>query len=88
MEPEIAVKQSYTAYNHYDTMTVGYEQMHEMSVNYGYGAGKVGSGRPIAVVDENLKPAKKAKTAASGGILARFLNATTGNAGERRVRAY
>ena len=83
----MAVKHSYTAYNnHYDTMTMGYEQVHELASSYNYG--KAGSGRQMVIVDENSKPAKKAKTAASGGILARFLNATTGSAGERRVRAY
>ena len=74
-----------TAY-HYDTHYhhpqhfVGYEQMHEMA----YAQPKALHTHPMQPLLTEEKPAKKAKTAQSGGILARFLNAT--GAGERRVR--
>ena len=63
-----------TAY-HYDQ--AAYEQMHEMALAY---QPKMHM-HPLA----EEKPAKKAKTSQTGGILARFLNAT--GAADRRVRA-
>ena len=75
MEPEMVVKQSYTAYHHDAQM--GYEQMHEIAGSY------VPKVHPLAIEE---KPAKKAKTMQSGGILARFLSATGASSDRRAVR--
>ncbi|KAI4146434.1 MAG: hypothetical protein LQ340_005930 [Diploschistes diacapsis] len=75
-EPEMV--KPLTAYYQHDT--VSFEQMHEIAVNY---LPKMKMRMHPQQAEE--KPAKKAKTAQSGGILARFLSAT--GASDRRVRA-
>ena len=70
MEPEVIVK-PYSAYTGYP----GYEQSYEQDGIY------MVHSHPL---EENQKPAKKAKTSQSGGIISRFLNSATSGY-ERRV---